>query len=153
MKIAMDSRLIPLFRMMLNPSRQIVPGPNLRYWPSEKEAFDIVDDLDKISKSDPIPRFCRLPSNEEALKENQIRKDNLPDCCRKGFNINKKNNINKRIDELRDFHADLYKECKLLAEAEQCKVNVIITIKEEFINKLSGKAKGIRIIKPADYFK
>jgi hypothetical protein len=152
MKIAMDSRLIPLYQKMLSPYRQIKPSTNLRYSPEDKEDFDIIDALDKISKIDPPPRFCKLPSNEAALKENPTADEKLPECCRRGIDIHKINNINRRTDALQDSFEDL-EYCKLLAEAEECKVNVLLTRKDEFIKKLSGEARGVRITKPADYFK
>jgi hypothetical protein len=147
MKIAMDSGLLHLYERMLNPSdRQKEPRPNLRYSANDKKAFDIIDALEKIYKSG--ARFCKLPSNEEVLKQNTKTDKNLPECCVKGFDIQK---ISRRKDELQDFHEDL-EDRKLLAEAEECGVNILLTTIGSFKENLQGKAKNnVRIFHPIDY--
>ena len=141
MKIAMDSSIFDLYERMLDPNnRQLKKLPSgTRYSSIEQEAFDIIDALENIHKSGAI--FCRLPSNKVVL--------NLPECCIKGFDIHK---INKRTDELNGPYEDLREECKLLAEAEQCGVSIILTRNGNFI-KLTGKSDSVKIIKPIDYFK
>jgi hypothetical protein len=153
-KIAMDSTLIPLYRLMImTPCLQIQPGPNLRYPPSEQEDRDIINALYKILTSlNPPPRFCKLPCNETALKDHPIDKEKFPDCCRKGFDTNKINNVNIRMDELKDFQEKLAEECRLLAEAEVCGVNILLARNRSFNQNLQNRAKNkVKIFHPIDY--
>jgi hypothetical protein len=149
MKIAMHSDLIHLYERMLNPNdRQKETRPGLRYSEIDQEAFKIIDALDKIYKSG--ARFCKLPSNEIALKKFPKADKSLPECCVRGLDLQK---INKRIDELRDHDEDLEEECKLLAEAEECGVNILLTRNGKFIRELGKKSKNVMILKPPDYLK
>jgi hypothetical protein len=147
MKIAMDSELIFLYERMLNPyDRQRTPEPNLRYSVNDKNAFDIIDALEKIYKSGAI--FCKLPINQEVLKENPKADNKLSECCLSEIEFHK---INQRVNELTDAYDDLLDECRLLEEAEQCSVNIILTRNGNFIDNLHSKADGVRILYPVVY--
>jgi len=149
MKIAMDSGLLPYYERMLNPNDRQAKNPptNLRYSTVDRETFDIIDSLEKIHKSG--ARFCKLPSNEEALKQNPKADKNLPECCVKGFDLQK---INKRINELRDPFEDLDDCCKFLAEAEECGANILFTTNESFKQNLQNKS-NVRVLHPIEYSK
>ncbi len=149
MKIAMDSELIPLYERMLNPyDRQKKSEPNLRYTINDKIAFDIIDALEKIHKSGAI--FCKLPINKDVLKENSKSDKELSECCIKGVDIHK---IHQRTNELDNAYDDLKKECSLLAEAEECRVNILLTTNGNFIDSLCSKANDVRILHPVNYSK
>jgi len=151
MKIVMDSRLIHLYQKMLliplDPRSENM-RPNLRVPANEKQDINIIKALYKIKISG--ARFCKLPSNEGELKEYIKADKDLPECCVKGFDIQK---INQRTNELNDPYEDLGEECKLLAEAEECGANIILTTNPNFITNLSNKAINVRILKPSDYSK
>jgi len=143
MKIAMDSSVLYLYERMLNPyDRQQMPGPNLRYSQNDKIAFDNIDALEKIHRSGQI--FCKLPSNKETLKQCPKADEYLAECFIKSLNIHK---FNQRIIELNiceDLPDEFY---RLLGEAEQCGINIILTLDD-----LSAKSNNVKIVKPADYF-
>jgi hypothetical protein len=147
MKIAMDSELIPLYERMLNPlDRQKEPKPNLRYSVNDKNTFNIIDALEKIHKSGAI--FCKLPFNKEALIKNSKADTQLSECCIKELDIH---NCYQRINELKNSHDNLEEECRLLAEAEQCGVNILLTTNGKSINNLHSKANDVRILHPINY--
>ena len=141
MKIAMDSRLIPLYQRMLNPSdRQSKKVSSSRYSAIDREIFNIIDALEKIYNK--LKKyFCRLPSNKETLK--------LLECCVEEYDVQK---INKRVYELQEFHDDL-EDCQLLAEAEECGVNILLTRDGSFKQNLQHKANNVRILHPIYYAK
>jgi hypothetical protein len=139
MKIAMDSSVIDRFERIL---RNI---PNL----TDKEEKALLE----IKESGAL--FFKLPSNIEYFQKNKSGEKFLAEeylrYCREVQLDDQK--IKERINELTDPYEDLEDECKLLAEAEQCGVNVILTTIGNFISELAGKANKVKIIRPTDYFK
>src|SRR5208283_4994475 len=136
MKIAMDSSVLDLYERMLNPndhkSKKVPPG--LRY--IDQEAIDIIDALEKIHKSG--ARFCLLPSNIEELQRIKRPKSEgyLRRCCGKELDSQKQQ---IRVNELNDSDEEA---CMLLAEAEECGVNVLLTTCGSFKENLQHKAKN-----------
>jgi len=149
MKIPMDSSLLTLYERMLDPNdrQSRTLRPNLRYSAIEKEPFDIIDALEIIHKKIGS-HFCKLPSIKMALKQNTKADESLAECCVKGLDIQK---INKRVDELNDPDKDLNQECSLLAEAEACGVNILLTQNGAFKQNFQYKANNVRILHPIDY--
>ena len=146
MKIAMDSSVLDIYERMLDHNdRRLNKLPqNFRYSANDERAFDMIDALDKINKT--LVSFCRLPSNEDALKRNPKANKHLFECCIEGYDIQ---SINKRINELHGFYDNLENCCKLLSEAEECGVNIILTTNGLFKNNLQSKAKNnIKILHP-----
>jgi hypothetical protein len=80
------------------------------------------------------------------LNENLKTNNKLTECCVRGFDIH---NINQRANELQDPYEDLGEECKLLAEAEECGVSILLTTNGSFKDNLQRKAKNnLRILHP-----
>jgi hypothetical protein len=136
MKVAMDPSVLDLFERFLND------------WPivnKEQEA------LMEIHKSG--VRFYLLPCNIEELrsiKRAEVEKY-LSKCHERELDSHK---IIKRINDLNDPHDNLgEEEYRLLAEAEECGINIILTTNGNFIHELTGKSNSVKIMKPTDYFK
>jgi hypothetical protein len=152
MKIAMDSSVLDLYERMLDlndrQSKKLPPGK--RYSRIEQEAFDIIDALENIHKS--RAHFCLLPSNIDELQ--RIKRPKLErflgKCC-EGELDSQKQKI--RLEEMNASNEDL-ERYMLLAEAEECGVNILLTRYGSFKQKLQQKAKNnIKICHPIDYAK
>jgi hypothetical protein len=126
---------------MLNPyDRQSKKVHSGRYSAVDREIFNIIDALEKIYNK--LKKyFCKLPSNTEMLK--------LPECCLEEYDVQ---NLNKRVHELQEFHDDL-EDCQLLAEAEECGVNILLTRNASFKQNLQHQANNVRILHPIYYAK
>lgn len=150
MKIAMDSNVLDLYERMLNPNDRRLEKmpPGKRYSPNDREAFDIIDALENIHKSGAY--FCLLPSNIEELQHINRPKIQriLGRCCEKELDSQKQQ---IRVNELNDSNEDL-ERCMLLAEAEECGVNVLLITYRSFKKNLQHKAKNnVKIFHPVDY--
>ena len=60
--------------------------------------------------------------------------------------------IKSRVEELNKYHPK-HNDCRILAEAEDLKLDYLLTYDYDFLKRLSNTSKITNLIKPVDYWK
>jgi hypothetical protein len=142
MKIAaMDESVLDSFASKVLKERGIIPG-------SLNEDEHILNNMQYSNVS-----FCLLPINIEYLHNKGQAKIiiNILKKCRTRISDNQNQKINQRTNELLEHYGEREDCCRLLAEAEECGVNFLLTRNGNFISELGRKAKNVKIIRPIDF--
>lgn len=94
--------------------------------------------------------FCKLPSNPELPEVLDIEMKNVFPTCFLAPDPEAGQRIQERIKELQQFHDDP-EAVRLLAEAEEFGIEVLLTGDERFLENLGPRARGVAIFSPAQY--
>ncbi len=66
--------------------------------------------------------------------------------------IQNPDHVQKRINELQPFHGKSPKDCRVIAEAEDIFISVLLTYDKEMIKRLADKTNNLKLMMPSDYW-
>lgn len=61
-------------------------------------------------------------------------------------------NVHMRTEQFSKLHTNGSKDCRLLAEAEDCGLNFLLTYDTDFLKFLTNASNITKVIKPSDYW-